>query len=44
MYGLNTVGSVSMVDRNGASAALQSANTNSFASSIIRFVTKVPGR
>lgn len=43
VYGLNTVGAVSMVDRNGASAASEKANTNSFASSIIRFVSKVPG-
>lgn len=43
VYGLNTIGSVSMVDRNGASAAAQSANTGSFAEAIIRFVTKVPG-
>jgi len=43
VYGLNTVGSVSMVDRNGASAAAQSANTGVFASTIVRFVTKVPG-
>ena len=43
VYGLNTVGAVSMVDRNGVSAAAQSANTNFFASTIVRFVTKVPG-
>ena len=43
MYGLNTVGAVSMIDRNGAGIALQSANTNAFASTIVRFVTKVPG-
>ncbi|KAG4434297.1 hypothetical protein IFR05_010210 [Cadophora sp. M221] len=43
VYGLNTVGAVSMVDRNGASAAAERANTGNFASSIIRFVTKVPG-
>ncbi|CAL3973290.1 unnamed protein product [Diplocarpon coronariae] len=43
VYGLNTVGSVSMVDRNGASAVAQSANTGLFASHIVRFVTKVPG-
>jgi glucan 1,3-beta-glucosidase len=42
-YGLSTVGAVSMVDRNGASVAPQSANTNAFAETIIRFVTKVPG-
>jgi glucan 1,3-beta-glucosidase len=43
VYGLNTVGAVSMIDRNGAGIALQSANTNAFASTIVRFVTKVPG-
>ncbi|CZT47870.1 probable beta-1,3 exoglucanase precursor [Rhynchosporium secalis] len=44
MYGLNTVGAVSMVDRNGASAAAEKDNTGNFAASIIRFVTNVPGR
>jgi len=39
MYGLNTVGSVSMIDRNGASVAAQSANTNEFAESVIMFRT-----
>ncbi|EKD20654.1 beta-1,3-exoglucanase [Drepanopeziza brunnea f. sp. 'multigermtubi' MB_m1] len=43
VYGLNTVGAVSMVDRNGASLAAQSANTGLFASHLVRFVTKVPG-
>lgn len=43
VYGLNTVGAVSMIDRNGAGIALQSANTNAFTSTIVRFVTKVPG-
>jgi len=37
VYGLNTLGSVSMIDRNGASVAAQSANTNSYAESIILF-------
>ena len=39
MYGLNTVGSVSMIDFKGASIAAQSANTNAFAETIVRFVT-----
>lgn len=43
VYGLNTVGAVSMVDRSGTSIIPQSANTNVFASTVIRFVTKVPG-
>jgi glucan 1,3-beta-glucosidase len=43
VYGLNTVGAVSMLDRSGTSAIAQSANTNVFASTVIRFVTKVPG-
>jgi len=43
VYGLNTVGSVSMVDRSGTSIIPESANTNVFASTVIRFVTKVPG-
>jgi glucan 1,3-beta-glucosidase len=43
IYGLNTVGSVSMIDWLGSSIAAQSANTNVFVSSVIRFVTKTPG-
>lgn len=43
VYGLNTVGSVSMIDRSGTSIVAQSANTNVFVSSVVRFVTKVPG-
>jgi glucan 1,3-beta-glucosidase len=43
VYGLNTVGSVSMIDRSGSSIVPQSANTNVFVSSVVRFVTKVPG-
>lgn len=43
VYGLNTVGSVSMADKSGSSLIAQSANTNVFASTVTRFVTKVPG-
>lgn len=43
MYGLNTVGATSMIDWLGSSIAAQSANTNVFVSSVIRFVTRTPG-
>jgi len=43
VYGLATVGSVSMVDRNGASVVSQSANTGLYAEAVVRYVVKVPG-
>jgi len=42
-WGVSTVGSVSMIDRLGASVVPQSANTGVFASTVQRYVVKVPG-
>ncbi|KAF4624064.1 hypothetical protein G7Y89_g14110 [Cudoniella acicularis] len=39
VYGLNTVGAVSMVDLNGNSVVNQADNTNSFAESVIMFTS-----
>jgi len=43
VYGLATVGAVSMVDRLGTSIVPQSANTGLYAEAVVRYVVKVPG-
>jgi glucan 1,3-beta-glucosidase len=39
VYGLSTLGSVSMIDRSGVSIAAQSANTNGFAETVARYIS-----
>jgi glucan 1,3-beta-glucosidase len=39
IYGLNTLGSVSMIDRDGTSVAAQSANTNMYTETVAMYVT-----
>jgi len=40
VYGLNTIGVVSMADRNGASVINQADNTGNYQESVARFTTQ----